>query len=103
MICLAGIYALQNNIDRLQKDHEHASAIAGALQKKEFVEETLPVETNIIIFTLRYPYTAKSFVEKLNEFSILGYAISPIRVRLVTHLDITPEMVNKTIDIIQKL
>jgi threonine aldolase len=51
-IAAAGIYALQNNIDRLQTDHQHAIAIANAIAKKEMVKFVLPVETNIIIFEL---------------------------------------------------
>lgn len=102
-LAAAGIFALKNNIDRLQQDHDYAKQISEALKKKDFVEEILPVETNIIIFGLKEPWTAKSFVEKLKEFDILGHPISPTQVRLVLHLDISPEMVQKTIDVISKL
>jgi len=102
-LAAAGIYALKNNIERLKQDHDHAKAIAEALRKKDFVGEMLPVETNIIIFGVQQPWTAKSFVEKLKEFDILGHPISPTQVRLVLHLDISPEMVEKTMDVINKL
>jgi len=101
-IAAAGIYALQNNINRLVHDHEHAKQIADALLEKDFVLDVLPVQTNIIIFSVKPPLTSKMFVEKLKEHNILGYAISPTQVRLVTHLDITEEMVQKTINVIQK-
>ena len=102
-IASAGLYALQNHIDRLKEDHDHAKQIAEAIGKKEFVQEVLPVETNIIIFHLKSPHTAKDLVAKLKEQDILGYAIAPASVRLVVHLDITPEMVQKTIDVINDL
>jgi threonine aldolase len=102
-LAAAGIYALKNNIARLKEDHLHAQQIAEALSKKAFVTEVLPIETNIIIFSLDNPYTSQSFVGKLKEAGILGYAISPNQVRLVTHLDITPEMVDKTIQTIESL
>lgn len=102
-LAAAGIYALKNNIDRLKKDHQHAKKIAEALSKKDFVSELLPVETNIIIFAVKPPCTAQSFVDKLKESDILGHPISAMRVRLVTHLDVTPVMVEKTIDVINKL
>jgi threonine aldolase len=102
-LAAAGIYALQNNIQRLAIDHEHARQIAGTLSKKEFVKMVLPVETNIIIFELNDSITAPALVEKLKAFDILGYAIAPKRVRLVLHLDITEEMVEKTIEIISNL
>ncbi|HVG41058.1 MAG TPA: GntG family PLP-dependent aldolase [Chitinophagaceae bacterium] len=99
----AGIYALQNNIDRLKEDHERAHQIVAALKEKDFVENILPVETNIIIFSLKSPHTSLEFVERLKEHSILGYAISPTSVRLVLHLDITQEMIEKTINTIKSL
>lgn len=102
-IAAAGIYALQNNIERLKEDHMHTKLIAEAIVAKEFVQLVLPVETNIIIFELKDVLTAPELVTKLKEHSILGYAISPNRVRLVVHLDINKEMVSKTINIINQL
>ena len=102
-LAAAGIYALQNNVDRLRQDHLHAREIGEALCKKKFVKTVLPVETNIIIFDLDETVPAPTFVSWLKEKDILGYAISPIRVRLVLHMDITREMVNKTIETIKAL
>lgn len=99
----AGIYALKNNVERLTQDHNHAKQIAEALKKKNFVSEILPVETNIVIFGVKQPWTAPALVEKLKEDNILGHPISSTQVRLVTHLDVTPVMVEKTIDVINKL
>lgn len=100
-IAAAGIYALNNHIERLHLDHEHARRIAAALEARGF--EVMPVETNIIIFHLPATITAKDFVARLKEQGILAYAIAPQSVRLVTHLDITPEMVEKTISVIQSI
>jgi threonine aldolase len=102
-VAAAGIYALQNHVDRMKEDHRHASLIADVIAKKTFVEEVLPVETNIIIFSLKKELTAKDFVARLKEQDILAYAIGPQSVRLVLHLDITPQMVQRTIDVIQAL
>ena len=102
-LAAAGIYALNNNIDRLKKDHDQAKQIAGALEKKDFVREIMPVETNIVIFHLDEKYPAQKLLAQLKEQNILGHAIAPFSVRLVTHLDITEEMAQKTIDTIEKL
>ncbi len=99
----AGIYALQNNVERLKEDHLHATQIADAVAKKDFVKLLLPVETNIIIFELTDSLSAAELVSKLNEKNILSYAIAPNRVRFVVHLDVNVEMVNKTIEVIEKL
>jgi threonine aldolase len=102
-LAAAGIYALNNNIERLSEDHEHARMIAGALSGKEFVKQVLPTETNIIIFEVDDSITAQALVNKLKEFNILAYAITNNRVRLVLHLDINKEMVDKTIGVIKSL
>jgi threonine aldolase len=97
-LAAAGIYALGNNIKRLAKDHAHAKQMAEAIAKKGFVKMVVPVETNIIIFELKDDITAPALVAKLKEHDILGYAIAPNRVRLVVHLDVTKEMVRRTIE-----
>jgi len=102
-LAAAGIYALQNHVDRLSEDHKHAKMIAGAIEKKKFVKFVLPVETNIIIFELDDSITALALVAKLKEENILGYAIATNRIRLVLHLDLTKEMVSKTIEIFNQL
>ncbi len=99
----AGIFALQNNIDRLREDHDHATQIAAAIAKKDFVKLTLPVETNIIIFELKDPFSAPELVGQLKEKNILGYAITPKRVRLVVHLDISRQMTEQTIAVFDQL
>jgi len=101
-LAAAGVYAFQNNISRLREDHANAKKIAAAITKKDFVKMVLPVETNIIIFELKDFITAPALVSKLKDQDILGYAIAPNRVRLVMHLDITEEMVEKTINIFTK-
>lgn len=96
-LAAAGIYALQNNIDRLKTDHLHARLIAEAIAQLPIVNRIFPVETNIIIFELNDSLPASEFTEKLKEQNILCYAIAPNRVRFVTHLDISEEMVQQTI------
>ncbi len=102
-LAAAGIYAIENNIERLQEDHHHAQQITHALLQKKFIGNIFPVETNIIIFELKDIYTAASFVAKMKEQGILMIAISPTQVRMVLHLDISEEMVQKTIRTIQSL
>jgi threonine aldolase len=99
-LAAAGIYALENNINRLQEDHEHARKIAEILMKKDFIGAIMPVETNIIIFEVTGAYTATEFCERLKQNDILCLSISPTQVRMVTHLDITKAMLKKLIEVI---
>lgn len=102
-LAAAGMYALENNINRLAEDHLHARQIADALQQKEFIGEILPVETNILIFEVKGRLSAEQFVNNLKERNILMFAISPTQVRMVLHLDITAQMVQQTIAAINHL
>ncbi|MEO6252679.1 MAG: low-specificity L-threonine aldolase [Ferruginibacter sp.] len=102
-IAAAGIYALENNIDRLAEDHANAKEIAAALGKKDFIGKIMPVETNIIIFEATGSYTPKEFCKKLESYDILCLSISATQVRMVTHLDITTEMLNKLLKVIESL
>lgn len=102
-LAAAGIYALKNNIKRLNLDHLRAKDIAAALLKKSFTGKMMPVETNIIIFEIIGNYTAKSLVEEFAKHEIAVMAISSTQIRMVLHLDVTEEMVRETIGIIEML
>jgi threonine aldolase len=102
-LAAAGIYALENNIDRLTLDHRHAKEIEQALLKKEFTGEIMPVETNILIFEVKGNYTAKTLTEEFKKQDILVSAISPTQIRMVLHLNVSKEMVEKTIKVIKEI
>ncbi|HTJ13724.1 MAG TPA: GntG family PLP-dependent aldolase [Dinghuibacter sp.] len=94
-LAAAGLYALDNHISRLAEDHRHALELADALRERDFVGNILPVETNIVIFTVKGRYSAASLAEALRGHDILTVAIAPTQIRMVTHLDFTQEMVRK--------
>ncbi len=102
-LAAAGIYALENHIERLAEDHAHAKMIEGALRSTDFVGDILPVETNIVIFEVRGRYSAPELSNNFKEKGILAIAISPTQIRIVVHLDITPDMVQQTIKVINQL
>ena len=102
-LAAAGIYALENNISRLAIDHKNAHRIAELLIEFDFIGRVLPVETNIIIFEVKGKYTAKELVARLKQKDILCIPISATMVRMVTHLDISGEMVNKVLEALKSL
>lgn len=98
-----GLYALEHHVDRLAEDHAHAKRIARALLEREFTGHMLPVETNILIFEIKSPWSPITFRDYLAKEGIRVMAISPTQVRMVTHLGITPEMVDKTVEVIRTM
>jgi threonine aldolase len=93
-LAATAIYALDHHIQRLAADHLHAKQIEGALQKHPLVKMILPVETNLVIFELEDDVDQLRFIAKLKEKGILLLSISEKRLRIITHLDITAEMVD---------
>ncbi|MEO6732981.1 MAG: GntG family PLP-dependent aldolase [Ferruginibacter sp.] len=102
-LAAAGIYALENNISRLAEDHLHAKQIAAALIKKDFIGKIMPVETNIVIFEVKDRFKAKTFEAELEKSGIRSIAISPSQVRMVTHLDVTKEMMKNLLSLLNDL
>ena len=62
-----------------------------------------PIETNILIFEVKESFTAASFTEYLHQLDILCIPISSNYVRMVTHLDVSAEMVAQLIKIIEQM
>ena len=102
-LAAAGLYALDNNIERLAEDHANALTVANALSNKEWLQSILPVETNILIFSVKGKYTANSLVETLQAHGIRSIAISPEQVRFVFHLDVTNKMVERLLETMDRL
>lgn len=100
-LAAAGIYALENNIGRLKEDHRRAREIGKILQSLPYVEEVVPVDTNILIFRISMNET--DFLGKLKEKGLLATAFGPKTIRFVTHLDFTEEMMNETFDILKSI
>lgn len=92
VLAAAALYALDHHVERLAEDHALAHQIGEQLQTLTYVEEILPVETNIIIFKLAAPISDEAFIQHLAQHGILAFAIGENWVRFVTHLDITTDM-----------
>lgn len=102
-LAAAGIYALDNHIGRLKEDHHHARLLAEALNGLPFVRGVLPVDTNIVIAELNPEMSAEHFVDRLNAHGIRCSSFGKGFVRMVTHLDISPLMVEYAIDELHKM
>jgi len=102
-LAAAGIYALDNNIERLAEDHVHAKLLGEAIAKKDFTGEMLPVKTNIVIFEVKGRFVPKELAAILKEKGVLSIAISPTQVRFVTHLDVSKTMIEEAIHIIEQV
>ncbi|HLG02010.1 MAG TPA: GntG family PLP-dependent aldolase [Bacteroidia bacterium] len=102
-LAATGIYALDHHVNRLKEDHRRAKLLGETLRNLPFVASVLPVDTNIIIFTLNEAMIGERFVGQLLENNIRAVAFGKQTIRFVTHLDFTDEMLNKTIAALKKI
>lgn len=103
VIAAAGIYALDHHIVRLKEDHKHAKAIGQAISALPFVEELFPVDTNIVLFRLAPTMERDKFIALLVDKNIKAVAFGKQTVRMVTHLDVSPSMVDQVISVLSSL
>ncbi|MEO2060270.1 MAG: GntG family PLP-dependent aldolase [Mesonia sp.] len=88
----AGLYALENNVERLAEDHQRAQELAKTLSEQAYVKEVEPVETNIIIFYLTEGINEVDFLKRLEDCGVIISGMGQGKLRIVTHLGYTQEM-----------
>jgi threonine aldolase len=93
-LAAACIYALDNNVGRLTKDHKNAKEIAKTLNNLKYIESVLPVKTNIIIFSLNKKIKPDVFINYLKKNNILVTSFGGQLIRMVTHLDFNYNMID---------
>jgi threonine aldolase len=99
----AGIFALENNIERLNEDHQRAILLGDALQKTSFTDFIFPIETNIVIVRLKPHIVVPDLLLLLSSKGIKAVAFGPQLIRFVTHLDIGDTALNYAIDTLKKI
>lgn len=102
-LAAACLYALDHHVERLKLDNDRAKQLGAVLRELDFVELVRPVQSNIVIFDLKKPFTADTFVATLKEKGVLAVTFGPQTVRFVTHLDVTEEMIGRTIEVLSGL
>lgn len=99
-IAAAGLYALEHNYQRLADDHENARLFAGMVHGAGgVVVFPAEVETNILFLDLsRCALDANAVAMRLREHGIRFGVESRTRMRVVTHLDVSPAKVRQAAD-----
>ncbi|MFK5974151.1 MAG: GntG family PLP-dependent aldolase [Flavobacteriaceae bacterium] len=103
-LAAAGIYAMDNHIQRLAEDHKKAKEIGKALEKLTHIKKVEPIETNIVIFeTFEGKQGSDVFLRKLRSEDVHIIDMGQGKLRMVTHLDYTYEMHDSLLSILKKL
>ena len=96
-LAAAAIYALDNHVERLAEDHARAKKIGAVLEACSFIKNVEPIETNIVIFYTEDTIDENDFVTKMAQKNIHFISMGDGKLRMVTHLDFTEEMLQKLI------
>lgn len=102
-LAAAGIYALDNNIPQLKIDNQRAAEIGRFLSQQAYVQEVLPVRTNIVIFELAENLSADTFLQTLDSIGIKASPFSATSIRFVFHRDITQEQYDAIIPSLSRI
>lgn len=104
ILAAAGIYALDNNVERLQHDHEHAQLLADGLMQIGVQVHDQKAHTNMVFISLpegssggnRGAFQAYAKAQGL----LLGECDAIGTVRLVTHKQVSEQNILDTVKII---
>ncbi len=92
-LAAAGIYALDNHVERLSEDHRKARELGELLQSKDFIRYVAPMETNIVIFETNPDRVSDTeLLAALTGKGIRLIGMGQGKLRFVTHLDYTDAM-----------
>lgn len=102
-LAAAGLYALENNVQRLSTDHHHAKQLETALNACSWVDHCLGVETNIVVIVLKTADKRDDYIQYLAKKGIKTVAFGPGMIRMVTHLGIDQKAIDYVIQIVHEL
>jgi len=105
ILAAAGIYALDHHVDRLKEDHDNAKRLALGLKEiRGIAVNPDHVETNIIIFGVAGTgMTSPAVRDAMKNEGVLMNALPGNEIRVVTHLDVTRDDIDKALSAFRKV
>lgn len=104
VLAAPGIIALNENVNLLEADHEHAKLLAEGLQNIDGIVLENQVETNIILLKFsNSTKTTKDFLNQLKEEGILAGAFGPGVIRFVTNNGVDSKDIDKVLTAVRKI
>lgn len=100
ILAAAGVYALENHVERLAEDHAKAKKIAEGLATIQGIRVDVDaVETNIVVFDIGETGAPRDvFLRRLGDHSVrFSPLLKPTQLRAVTHLDIPADGVTRAL------
>ena len=105
VLAAAGLVALEKGPKRLHVDHENAQVLARQLATVPGIAlDTAKVQTNIVIFDVKKSgWSSGDVLKALAQHGVLAVPVDNEKVRMVTHLDVDRNDVEKAGNIVRKV
>jgi len=97
VLAAAALHALDHHVERLAEDHTNARRLAEGLQGLPGVTVAMP-QSNIVFVDLA-PDKPRDTVERLRARGVLATGLD--RLRLVTHLDVSRDQVDRAVAVLR--
>ncbi len=99
ILAAAALYALDHHLERLVEDHRHARRLAEVINTLPGLSvDVAAVETNILYIDVDPQLgPAAAFARRLEAAGVRMLATGPQRLRAVTHLDVSPEGIERAL------
>jgi len=103
IIAAGGLYALKHQEERLSEDHAHAKQIETVMNELPWVQEVMPVQTNIVVTILKDAFKRDEIIAKLAKFGIRIMPFGEGMLRMVTHLNVSRAQIDELCEVLKKL
>jgi threonine aldolase len=104
LLAAAGLISLNEVVPRLHEDHATARRLAEGLAEVPGIElDTRPLHINMVFFRLADPHAdLGAFIDRVAAHGVRVAELGKGRVRCVTHLGVTPDDIDRAVDVIRK-
>ena len=105
VLAAAGLVALEKGPGRLQVDHDNAKSLSNQLATNPGITlNPAKVQTNIVIFDLKKSgRSSTDFLKALAAYNVLAVPVDNDRVRMVTHLDVGRNDIEKAASVVKEV
>ncbi len=105
VLAAAGLVALEKGPQRLAEDHGNARHLAeGLAQIPGILINPAKVQTNIMILDVSGTgLTSTELSAVLKEHNVLASGVSPETMRMVTHLDVNRQMIDRALEVMTRV
>jgi threonine aldolase len=96
VLAAAALHALDHHVERLRDDHRRARRLASFVERVPGLSLAYPVETNIVVVRVdEKAWSVESLLGAMRERGVLAVPFGAGRVRMVAHLDVSDDDVER--------